>query len=69
MQDVPSSGSSKSKQSQLLLDVKKQKWYAFALGQYLGKTDPDSIKGDFASLEDRVVRLEQKLARLGRLAD
>ena len=39
-----------------------------ALGQYLGKTDPRSIKGDFASLEDRVVRLEQKLAGLGRLA-
>ncbi|HEY9779089.1 MAG TPA: hypothetical protein V6D09_02970 [Leptolyngbyaceae cyanobacterium] len=39
-----------------------------ALGQYLGKTDPRSIKGAIASLEDRVVRLEQKLAGLGRLA-
>jgi len=39
-----------------------------ALGQYLGKTDPDSIKGAFASLEERVVRLEQNLAGLGRLA-
>ncbi len=40
-----------------------------ALGQYLGKTDLGSIKGAIASLEDRVDRLEQKLAGLGRLAE
>ena len=38
-----------------------------ALGQYLGRTDPGSIKGDFANLEDRVADLERKLAGLGRL--
>lgn len=38
-----------------------------ALGQYLGKNDPGSIKGAIASLEDRVADLERKLAGLGRL--
>ncbi len=38
-----------------------------ALGQYLGRTDPGSIKGDFARLEERVADLERKLAGLGRL--
>ncbi len=38
-----------------------------ALGQYLGKNDPGSIKGAIASLEDRVTNLERKLAGLGRL--
>ncbi|WP_250126817.1 hypothetical protein [Chroococcidiopsis sp. CCMEE 29] len=38
-----------------------------ALGQYLGKTDPGSVKGAIASLEDRVTDLERKLAGLGRL--
>jgi RHH-type rel operon transcriptional repressor/antitoxin RelB len=37
-----------------------------ALGQYLGKTDPGSIKGAIANLEDRVADLERKLAGLGR---
>ena len=40
-----------------------------ALGQYLGKTDLGSIKGAITSLEDRVDRLERKLAGLGRLVD
>lgn len=31
-----------------------------ALGEYLGRTDPGSIKGDFASKEDRVTSLERK---------
>jgi RHH-type rel operon transcriptional repressor/antitoxin RelB len=39
-----------------------------ALGQYLGRTDPGSVKGAIADLQDRVDRLEQKLAGLGRLA-
>jgi RHH-type rel operon transcriptional repressor/antitoxin RelB len=38
-----------------------------ALGQYLGRTDPGSIKGAITSLEDRVADLERKLAGLGRL--
>jgi RHH-type rel operon transcriptional repressor/antitoxin RelB len=40
-----------------------------ALGQYLGRTEPGSIKGAITSLEDRVDRLERKLAGLGRLVD
>ena len=38
-----------------------------AIGQYLGQTDPASVKGAIASLEDRVASLEGKLAGLGRL--
>ncbi len=38
-----------------------------ALGQYLGKTDLDSIKGVIADLQQRVASLEQKLTSLGRL--
>lgn len=38
-----------------------------AIAQYLGKTDPRSVKGAIASLEDRVTTLERKLASLGRL--
>ncbi len=38
-----------------------------ALGQYLGKTDPGSVKGAIALLEDRVTNLERKLTGLGRL--
>lgn len=38
-----------------------------ALAQYLGKTDPNSVKGAIASLEDRVNNLERKLVSLGRL--
>jgi RHH-type rel operon transcriptional repressor/antitoxin RelB len=37
-----------------------------ALGQYLGKTDPDNIKGAIADLQDRVAFLEQKLTPLER---
>jgi len=38
-----------------------------ALGQYLGKTDPRSVKGAISSLESRVADLERQLASLGRL--
>ena len=38
-----------------------------AIAQYLGKTDPSSVKGAIASIEDRVTSLERKLAGLGRL--
>ncbi len=38
-----------------------------AIAQYLGQTDPNSVKGAIASLEDRVTSLERKLAGLGRL--
>ena len=38
-----------------------------ALAQYLGKTDPNSVKGAIADLQDRVASLEGKLAGLGRL--
>jgi 3-deoxy-D-arabino-heptulosonate 7-phosphate (DAHP) synthase len=35
--------------------------------QYLGRTDPGSVKGALAALDDRVTVLERKLAGLGRL--
>ena len=38
-----------------------------ALGQYLGKNDPGSIKGAIAQLQDKVANLERKLATLSRL--
>ena len=38
-----------------------------ALGQYLGQTDPASVKGVIADLQDRVANVERKLASLGRL--
>lgn len=38
-----------------------------ALAQYLGQTDPNSVKGAIADLQDRVASLERKLAGLGRL--
>ena len=38
-----------------------------AIAQYLGKTDPSSVKGAIVSIEDRVTSLERKLAGLGRL--
>ncbi|MUL39443.1 hypothetical protein [Gloeocapsopsis dulcis] len=38
-----------------------------AIAQYLGQTDPSSVKGAIASLEDRVASLERKFAGLGRL--
>jgi RHH-type rel operon transcriptional repressor/antitoxin RelB len=37
-----------------------------ALGQYLGKNDPGSIKGVIVSLEERVSVLEERLAGLER---
>jgi RHH-type rel operon transcriptional repressor/antitoxin RelB len=39
----------------------------YALGQYLGKTDTRSVKGNFARLEERVADLEQKLTGLEQL--
>ncbi len=36
-----------------------------ALGQYLGRTEPGSIKGALSDLQGRVATLEQKLARFG----
>ncbi len=38
-----------------------------ALGQYLGQTDPASVKGAISDLQDRVANVERKLASLGRL--
>lgn len=38
-----------------------------ALAQYLGRTNPSSVKGALADLQDRVASLERKLAGLGRL--
>ncbi|PSB24474.1 hypothetical protein C7B70_25435 [Chlorogloea sp. CCALA 695] len=38
-----------------------------ALAQYLGKTDPSSVKGALADLQDRVANVERKLISLGRL--
>jgi RHH-type rel operon transcriptional repressor/antitoxin RelB len=38
-----------------------------AIAQYLGQTDPNSVKGALADLQDRVANLEGKLAGLGRL--
>ncbi len=34
-----------------------------AIGQYLGRTEPGSIKGALSDLQGRVATLEQKLAR------
>ncbi len=38
-----------------------------ALAQYLGKTDPSSVKGATGDLQERVANLERKLSGLGRL--
>jgi predicted transcriptional regulator with HTH domain len=38
-----------------------------AIAQYLGKTDPSSVKGAIASLQNRVTSFERKLAGWGRL--
>lgn len=38
-----------------------------AIAQYLGKTDPRSVKGAINDLQDRVANMERKLASLGRL--
>lgn len=38
-----------------------------ALGQYLGQTDPASVKGAISDLQERVTNLEQKLTSLGLL--
>jgi RHH-type rel operon transcriptional repressor/antitoxin RelB len=38
-----------------------------ALAQYLGKTDPASVKGASANLQERVASLEGKLATLSQL--
>ena len=38
-----------------------------ALAQYLGQTDPSSVKGALADLQERVASLEQKFAGLGPL--
>ena len=38
-----------------------------AIAQYLGKTDPSSVKGALADLQDRVANVERKLISLGRL--
>ena len=35
-----------------------------ALGQYLGTTDPSSVKTAIAVLQERVINLERKLGRL-----
>lgn len=35
-----------------------------AITQYLGQTDPHSVKGAIADLQDRVINLERKLGRL-----
>jgi len=38
-----------------------------ALAQYLGKTDPSSVKGAIVDLQERVANLERKLSGLGQL--
>jgi RHH-type rel operon transcriptional repressor/antitoxin RelB len=38
-----------------------------AIAQYLGKTDPTTVKGAISDLQERVASLERKLAGLGRL--
>lgn len=37
-----------------------------ALAQYLGQTDPGSVKGAIANLQERLATVERKLAGLGR---
>lgn len=38
-----------------------------AIAQYLGQTDPNSVKGALADLQERMTSVERKLAGLGRL--
>lgn len=38
-----------------------------AISQYLGQTDPGSVKGAIADLQERMTSLERKLVGLGRL--
>lgn len=38
-----------------------------AIAQYLGQTDPNSVKGAISDLQERVTNVERKLASLGRL--
>ena len=38
-----------------------------AIAHYVGKTDPSSVKGAIADLQDRVANVERKLISLGRL--
>lgn len=38
-----------------------------ALAQYLGQTDPNSVKGALADLQERMSTVERKLTGLGRL--
>lgn len=39
-----------------------------AVAQYLGRTDPRAVKGALADHEERIAKLESKLASFGRLA-
>ncbi len=38
-----------------------------AIATYLGETDPAALKGTIADLQERLARVEAKLAGLGRL--
>ena len=38
-----------------------------AIAQYLGLTDPNSVKGTLEDLQERVANVERKLSGLGRL--
>ena len=39
----------------------------FAFAQYLGRTDPGSVKGAITALDDRVKVLERKARRVGEI--
>ncbi len=60
-------GSNFSKRLPPQLVARKRKWCKGANAQYLGRTDPSSVKGAIADLQDRVASFRSKLAGLGRL--
>ena len=63
----PRTGSKALSAIALAAGRKEAKIVRDAIAQYLGKTDPSSVKGALADLQDRVANVERKLASLGRL--
>ena len=49
----------------LATDRKEAEIVRDAITRYLGKTDPNSIKGAISNLQERVAIIERKLTRLG----
>ena len=51
----------------LLLSSKEAESVREANAQYLGQTDPNSVKGAIVDLQERMTSVERKLTALGRL--